>query len=266
MKYSIITINYNNQLGLKQTINSVVKQTCDDYEYIIIDGGSTDGSVNIIRDYEDVIDYWVSEKDHGIYHAMNKGVAKAHGEYCLFLNSGDEFYNNTVMQEIYSLKMDEDIIVGKVVMDNNHHIISPPPVSGELTLYHLYSGAIPHQGSFIKTDLLRKYPYDESLKISSDWRFFVQTLILDNCSIRYLDIYVSKYNMDGISSTNPELMRHEKDIILSKLFPPRILADYRQMKESECLTQTITPQLRHHYRIDRFLFKLGLLILNFVKK
>jgi glycosyltransferase involved in cell wall biosynthesis len=89
MKLSVITINYNNAIGLRKTIESVVNQTFRDYEYIIIDGGSTDGSVDVIKEYADKIDYWVSEPDKGIYNAMNKGVAAAHGEYTNFLNSGD---------------------------------------------------------------------------------------------------------------------------------------------------------------------------------
>ena len=93
MLFSIITINYNNSEGLRQTIDSVVSQTYHEYEYIVIDGGSTDGSVDIIGFFSDKVDYWVSEKDRGIYHAMNKGVAQAHGDYCIFMNSGDSFYN-----------------------------------------------------------------------------------------------------------------------------------------------------------------------------
>ena len=265
MKISVITINYNNVVGLVQTIGSVIGQTFHDSEYIVIDGGSTDESVSFIRTREDRIDYWISEKDNGIYHAMNKGVAQAHGDYCIFMNSGDCFYDPDVLKNVANLIDEEDIVVGKVVIDKNDSIISPPPISGELTLYHLYFGAIPHQGAFIKTDLLKKYPYDESLKISSDWKFFVQTLILDNCSIRYLDVFVACYDIEGLSSLNPKLMRHEKEEVLSSMFPPRVLADYQHMKASECLTQSLTIQLRRHYRIDQFLYKLGLLMLKFVK-
>ena len=90
-KISIITINYNNCEGLRRTIESVVNQTCRDFEYIIIDGGSTDGSVDVIKRYADNIDYWVSEPDKGIYNAMNKGIRMATGDYVQILNSGDMF-------------------------------------------------------------------------------------------------------------------------------------------------------------------------------
>ena len=89
MKLSVITINFNNRDGLRKTIESVVNQTYNDFEYIIIDGGSTDGSVDVIKEYADRIDYWVSEPDKGIYNAMNKGIDVAKGEYCIFMNSGD---------------------------------------------------------------------------------------------------------------------------------------------------------------------------------
>lgn len=262
MRYSVITINYNNCDGLHQTIDSVLGQTYKDFEYIVIDGGSTDGSVNVLKKNAASISYWVSERDNGIYHAMNKGIAQVHGDYCIFMNSGDYFYNNMVLEKVSSISSDEDIIVGKVSVSKHGVIISPLP-QGDLTLYHLYSGSIPHQGSFIRTNLLRKYPYDETLKISSDWKFFVQTMILDNCSVRFVDEYIAQYDLNGLSTDNPELMREEKEIVLNDLFPPRVLGDYRKMKASECLTQTLTPMLRNNYGIDKVLFKIGTFLLKF---
>ena len=252
MSFSVITINYNNSLGLKQTIESVTCQTNKDFEFIIIDGGSTDGSVDVIKEYENQITYWVSEKDYGIYNAINKGIVKAHGNYSIFMNSGDIFYDNNVLEKIAAINRDPDIIVGKVSKDNSDTIISPPP-NGNFTMYHLYSGANPHQGSFIRTALLQKYPYDENLKISADWKFFVQTLFLENCSIYYTNEHIAKYDTSGISSSNPQLMRKEKEEYLKTIFPPRVLADYRKMKDSECLTQSLTPLLRKNYKIDHIL-------------
>lgn len=265
MRFSVITINYNNVNGLRQTIESVVSQSLDSFEYIVIDGGSTDGSLNVIKENEKEIDYWISEKDHGIYNAMNKGVALAHGDYSIFMNSGDSFIDEYVLMNVSKVIAGEDIVVGKAIIDDLGHSISPPPANGVLTLYHLYSGSIPHQGAFIRTELLRKYPYDEKLKISSDWKFFVQTLILDNCSIRYIDLPVSRYDINGYSSSHPLLMKREKEQVLAELFPPRVLADYQHMKASECLTQTLTPRLRRHYSIDKILYRIGRFLLKFVK-
>lgn len=265
MKFSVITINYNNAAGLGHTIDSVISQTCIDFEFIVIDGGSTDSSIDIINSNAAKIDFWLSEKDSGIYNAMNKGINHANGDYCVFMNSGDCFFCDTVLETIIKSDSDADIIVGKVAIDEKGSIISPPPSSGKLTFYHLYSGAIPHQGAFIRTSLLRKYPYDETLKITADWKFFVQSLVFDNCSISFLDEYVAKYNLDGVSSSNPELMRHEKEQVMSSMFPIRVLEDYKRIKESECLTLTLAPTLKKHYRIDRLLYKLGKFLLKHLK-
>ena len=263
MRISVITINYNNGVGLRSTIDSVVGQKCNDFEYIVIDGGSTDSSLNVIKEYSHKIDYWVSEPDGGIYNAMNKGVAHAHGDYCIFLNSGDCFYNDVVLNRFMDYNATEDIVVGKLISQKTKKILFPSPQI--LSLYYLYSGTIPHQSSFIKTELLRKNPYDESLKIVSDWKFFLHALIIDNCSVRYVDDYVATFDMEGISTSNPEEMWKEKEQVLFSMFPARVLVDYKTMKTSECLTQTLTPQLRQHYRIDKFLYRLGNIILKLTK-
>ena len=264
MKFSVITINYNNAEGLRYTIESVISQTYADFEYIVIDGGSTDGSVDVIKSHDNRIDFWISENDNGIYHAMNKGVKHAHGDYCIFMNSGDCFISDTVLEIIYKSDSDADIIVGKVAIDEKGSIISPPPLFGKLTFYHLYSGAIPHQGALIRTSLLHKYPYDENLKIAADWKFFIQSLVFENCSISFFDEYVAMYNLDGVSSSNPELMSQEKELILSSMFPIRVLEDYKRIKESECLTLSLTPALKKHYRIDRLLYNLGKFLLRYL--
>lgn len=262
MKFTVITINYNNADGLRQTILSVVGQTCDDYEYVIIDGGSTDGSVEVIKEREDKISYWVSEKDGGIYNAMNKGVKAARGEYLIFMNSGDIFYDNKVLSDACLHIHDEDIIIGNVLASDTRTIISPPPPGGKLTMYHLYSGAIPHQGTFVKLALQQKHPFDETLKIAADWKFFLQSIIFDNCSVKYINVNVALYDTSGLSSQNPQAMREEKEKVLSECLPQRVIDDYRLMKESECLTQTLTPLLRNNYSVDKIIHKLATLLLN----
>ena len=264
MNLSIITVNFNDAEGLERTIKSVVSQTFRDYEFIIIDGGSTDGSVDVIKEFATDIDYWVSEKDRGIYHAMNKGVSHAHGDYCLFLNSGDSFCNDTVLNKIQDIGRNEEIIVGKVVSRDGQSPLFLPP-SRDISLYYLYSGTVPHQGAFIKTDLLRRMPYDENLKIVSDWKFFIEAIILNNCSIGYIDECIAKFDTTGVSTSNPGKMWKEKERVLSELFPPRVLADYQQMKASECLTQKLLPHLRQHYTIDKILYRICKYLLRFVK-
>ena len=264
MKTSIITVNYNDAIGLEGTIRSVIDQKNADYEYIVIDGGSTDESVEVISKYRDKINYWISEKDNGIYHAMNKGVAQVHGDYCMFLNSGDSFYHDSVLNHIQELGCDVDIIVGKVVSKNGHSQLFLPP-SREISLYYLFSGTVPHQGAFIRTDLLRRIPYDENLKIVSDWKFFLEAIVLNNCTVRYVDECIAKFDTTGVSTSNPDKMWKEKELVLSELFPPRVLVDYQQMKASECLTQKLTSQLRQHYTIDKLIYRICRFLLNFVK-
>lgn len=261
MKYSIITINYNNKEGLEKTIMSVLSQTTNDYQYIIIDGGSTDGSIDVIKRYADHIDYWVSEPDNGIYNAMNKGLNVTNGEYCLFLNSGDCLYDNNVLQRFNSYNSDKDIIIGRVFsLQTNSALFLPP--NRDLSLYHLFSSTVPHQGTFIKTSLQKKYPYDESLKIVADWKFFLVAIIMHNCSIEYTEFPVSKYDTGGISSTNSRATQEEKNRVLEQLFPPRLLADYLWLKNSECKTLSLMPEIKKHYRIDLLLYKIGKFLLK----
>lgn len=129
MKYSIITVNYNNKEGLRNTIESVIHQTYRDFEFIVIDGGSTDGSAEVLKEYDSQITYWVSEKDKGIYNAMNKGIAKATGDYLNFMNSGDCFYDEGVLGRVARVETDADFIVGRDYHSTKRHSKDTPPYS-----------------------------------------------------------------------------------------------------------------------------------------
>ena len=261
MKISIITINYNNAVGLKKTIDSVITQTYKDYEYIVIDGGSTDGSVDVIKRHAADISYWVSESDNGIYNAMNKGIKVANGDYCLFMNSGDCLYDSSVLQRFNTYNSDKDIIIGRVYSLQNNSSLFPPP-HRDISMYHMYASTVPHQGSFIKTTLQKKNLYDESLRIVADWKFFVQVIIIQNCTIEYTDFPVARYDTNGISTIDSETTWKEKERVLYELFPSRLLADYQWIKSSECKTQSITPLLKKNYGIDRILFTTGKILLK----
>lgn len=223
MKLSVITINYNNRDGLRKTIESVVNQTFKDFEYIVIDGGSTDGSVNVIKEYAGRIDYWISEPDKGIYNAMNKGIDVANGGYCLFLNSGDYFIRKSVLDECLPYLDGVDIVTGCVQVSYGDVWY----VHKSITLNLFYEGdSLNHPASFIKTCLLKKYHYDESLKIVSDWKFFIQTLIVDCCGLKPIDVIVSVFDANGISSVNVKRISQERDFVLKEMFPSRLLEDY----------------------------------------
>ncbi len=246
MKFSIITINYNNKAGLSNTIKSVINQSCKDYEYIIIDGNSTDGSVELIKKYARILSYWTSEKDKGIYHAMNKGIVQAHGDYCIFMNSGDCFHDNNVLNSLASYQ--EDIICGKMIkgdalIPSGHH---KPTIS----LVDLMRGSLPHQAMVIKRELLQKHPYDERYRILSDWKFSIETIIFDNCTFRNIDLIIADYDTNGISSNSNGLLPKERELILNELFPSRIIKDYEKITivddelidQAIKLTQTITAR------------------------
>ena len=215
MKLSIITINYNNKDGLEKTIKSVICQSFKDYEYIIIDGGSTDGSVEVIEKYKANINYWVSEKDNGIYHAMNKGVKVANGDYCLFMNSSDTIYKNTTLQEAFGLDFKEDIIYGHFMSEGKLRV----PVE-KITMLNLLTHTLGHQSTFIKRSLLNKNPYDENLKIVSDWKFFFQELIFNNVSYRRIDTIIADFDTNGVSMNNQDKLKKERDEELKRLLPP----------------------------------------------
>lgn len=223
IKVTVISINYNNCDGLRKTIESVVNQTCRDFEYIVIDGGSIDGSVDIIKENADKIDYWVSEPDNGIYNAMNKGIDIAKGEYCIFLNSGDSFYDYQTLSLSLSFLDGTDVVAGYAKLDTGE--IGSLPKS--ITLQSLYNHQQPcHQSSFIKTKLLKKYHYDETYKLVSDWKFFIQIFIYDNCKYKPIDVVISVYDTLGISSTNRTLIDEEHVKVLRDDFPQRIYDYY----------------------------------------
>lgn len=262
MRYSIITINYNNKNGLDKTIKSVLRQSFSEYEYIIIDGGSADGSVDIIKQYEDQITYWVSEKDKGIYHAMNKGVAQAHGEYCIFMNSGDCFHSTNVLNSIENYQ--EEIICGKVLKGNA--TIPSGHQKPTITLVDLMRTSLPHQALFIKRELLIKHPYDERYKIMSDWKFCTESLIFDNCSFRNIDLIVADYDTSGISTNSDGLLPKEKRFIIKELFPPRIIEDYQRFSpvDDELFDQSLllTKTVRARNLVKIF----SNFIIRFIKK
>ena len=231
MKLSVITINYNNSDGLRKTIESVVHQTCTDFEYIIIDGGSTDGSVDVIKEYAHRIDYWVSEPDKGIYNAMNKGIDVAKGEYCIFLNSGDMFHDNQSLSLSIPHLDGTDVIAGYAKLDSGEIVDLPK----EITLLSLYNHQQPcHQSSYIKTQLLKKYHYDEKYKLVSDWKFFIQIFVYDNSSYKPIDVVVSVYDTAGLSSINRQLIDDEHVCVLSEDFP-KMVYNYYLYNTSSCL-------------------------------
>lgn len=253
MKFSIITINYNNKDGLKATIESVVNQSNRDFEYIVIDGGSTDGSLEIIRQYADKIDYWVSEPDKGIYHAMNKGIKQAHGEYLNFMNSGDLFYDSDVLSKICPY-LTSDIVEGNLY-NLSMGKIPFRNMDIDYTMRFFYSSSLSHQACFIKKNLFQDTKYDENYKIISDWVFFIEVLVFQNRSYLYAPINIVKFEGNGISIALKSLNKDERFDYLNKKFPPRILADYEKYKDKDSPILDLIPLFNKTYRLHKFIYK-----------
>ena len=229
MKLSIITVNLNNADGLKKTIESVVMQTFSDYEYIIIDGGSTDGSVEIIKQYADKITYWVSEPDKGIYNAMNKGILQAKGEYCYFLNSGDWFIDKDGLEKLFGMNPDADIIYMNIEkkIGENKYIVK---YSSYITLFTFFIGGICHQAHFIKKILFNILgDYNEKYSTIADWEFLIRALIINQRSYKYYDITITHFDTNGISSSAYPISKQDREVVLKNYFP-MIYDDYSQYK------------------------------------
>ena len=256
MKLSVITINYNNLSGLRKTVDSVMSQTWRGFEWIIIDGGSTDGSKELIEQFHHYLSFWCSETDRGIFHAMNKGVGKAIGEYIIFMNSGDSFYDGNVLKKINSLHSDADIISGQAIRTDNNEMHFK---YNENLFMQLYLLSISHQGAFIRRSLLIKYPYDETLKTASDWKFWIQTIIWGQVKVERTDIIVARYDMTGISSAcnneDKDVVRKERNIVINEFFPELLRKELD--KYASLCRSPYTVYSSYLCKNNHFLFALG---------
>jgi len=256
MKLSIITINYNNAEGLERTLNSVLNQTYWEIEHIIVDGASTDNSVKVIKEYVRKVEsgesriksvIWSSEPDKGIYHAMNKGIRKASGEYIQILNSGDTLAADDVterMMDAMRLKIEDcrlknengiSILYGNMLKSYDGKKIINRDTCGngmytpESFLY-FYKGTLNHDCAYIRRDLFEKHGlYNEQMKICSDWEWYVRAIVLGGEKPVYTNIDVTIFDMNGVSESygkNAELIKKERCEYLEKILPATVLHDY----------------------------------------
>ena len=236
MKLSIITINRNNAAGLEKTMRSVADQTFKGFEYIVVDGASTDGSVEVIKELgaEIVHLQWVSEPDSGIYNAMNKGIRMASGDYIQILNSGDCLAADDVAEKMLKSleeKGSPSILYGNMVKcyPDGSRFVDKSFAGREITLLDMYRGTLNHDPAYIRRELFERYGYyDENLKIVSDWKWYLQAIIFGGEKPQYTDIEVTLFDMLGISETNKELNQSERRQVLGQLLPKAVLADYEQ--------------------------------------
>ncbi len=234
VKLSIITINYNNAAGLNKTLNSVVSQKNIEFEYLVIDGGSSDGSLAMIKTNESQINYWVSEPDKGIYDAMNKGIVKATGEYCLFLNSGDYLVDDTILSKVFSGHAEADILYGEILFDFGNKGKKMQERPSRLSTFHLFHDNIWHPASFIRRSLFTSIGlYNSSFKIAADYDFFLHAIGIKKVSTCYLPYVISVYDTTGLS-TKPEntiQVAFERKEIHKKYFQTEEIEYYENLRK-----------------------------------
>ena len=252
MILTIITVNLNNREGLEKTMNSVFGQTFKDFEYIIIDGGSTDGSEQVISQNQDRLAYWISETDSGIYQAMNKGIAIAKSEYLLFLNSGDFLVDPDTLGKVAPNLDSADIVFGdlRILHKGTYKDHSFPD---KLTFSYFIQKSLGHPAAFIKRELFDQVGrYDESMAICADWGFFIRAVGLYNATYLHIPMIISVFNTDGVSSLpkNHEMMYQERINLLKNDFSfcESDYESYLDLKENLTALRRSKP-----YKILKFL-------------
>jgi glycosyltransferase involved in cell wall biosynthesis len=198
---SVITVTYNRLGGLYETFSSVISQTYTNIEYIIIDGDSQDGTVNFLHQKDEMISYWVSEKDTGIYDAMNKGALAATGDWIIFMNSGDQFFSESTLAQVAThLDSSVDVVYGgftSIVVDRYQtRVFQRVPQKLSDIWHHIPTC---HQSIFVKTKLQVQFPFNTSFTWCADHDFLVR-LYVGACSFKELPMMISKFDVSDRQS------------------------------------------------------------------
>lgn len=214
IRFSVVTIVYNGEKEVERTIEAVLNQTYDNIEYIIVDGASKDGTMDIVRKYESKIAKIISEPDSGIYNAMNKGLKAATGDYIYFANSGDEIAAPNVLEIVADAISAEpewpDMVYGGYQeLRNGIRSEMIPSRSHKWAWYGMFAS---HQSTFCKLDTVRKYDlkFDESYKIAADYKFLISVVKYGKHFVK-IPISISLFDLSGISNTNQNLGLYEAD-------------------------------------------------------
>ena len=267
MKISIITVCKNAEKTIEKTINSVISQTYKNIEYIIIDGKSSDGTISIINKYINKISYFISEPDHGIYNAMNKGILKANGDYCFFINSDDYLYDNRILEKIFCIDYDYDIIYGDILVNYGYNRRLKLKKSPKKTSYYfLYNNSISHPAQFIKRSLfIRHGLYDETYKLAGDYEFQIRVIVKYNAKTCYLPYIISVYNHIGLSSQpgNFQIAYNESKKIQKKYFSEKLL---ELLEEHDKLEKLLIIRLLKKIKIKMYLKKIKTTFLQIITK
>ncbi len=220
---SIITINYNNYHGLQKTLNSIIDQNVFDFEWIVIDGGSTDGSKELLEKNTNLITYWVSELDRGIYNAMNKGIAVAKGMYLQFLNSGDILASKDVVKNFINRQNTEDVIYGNaIIVDKFGREQGKYNAPEFIKLSYFWSHSLNHQATFFNRRCFNSYKYNERNRIASDVELYMY-LLYQGFSFKKYDEYIVCYDNTGLST---KIKYGEFPSVVDNVLPLGVKADY----------------------------------------
>lgn len=253
-RLSIITINYNNKPGLVKTLLSLQNQTSNDYEFILVDGASEDGSMALLQSFSFPSFIGISEPDSGIYNAMNKGILKASGEFVLFLNSGDVLYDNNVIEKLLPMLRDSDVYYGDFYTSEG--VLRNGFDEQEVTFFALMDYTIHHSGcALIRRTLFHEYGlYDEALSIVSDWKWFLNSIGFGKASVEHLSVVISVFDTTGISSIEKDRLKLERAAVIEELVPPMIRRDYEKYYEllDSKLQQERSIRSSWPYRIGYF--------------
>lgn len=255
MKLSVITVCYNDKAGLVQTLNSVRNQTYKNFQYIVIDGGSTDGSAEMMNDNMHFISYGISEKDAGIYNAMNKGIKVAEGEYCLFLNAGDSLYACDTIEKTIPLLGNADFISGDTLCTFSDGRTTLWKAVNKVSVYLMAIYSLSHQATFIRTSMLKERPYREDLNIVSDWEQMFYELIIKDRTYKRIDINVCRFAQGGVSSANAALREEERQKVLDEHFSKKMQLDIAHPNLLVRIA-TLADEGSRYYRVLEFVVRI----------
>lgn len=229
---SIITVTRNDRAGLARTLASVRRQTLRDRESIVIDGASTDGTQDVIREHADVVGDWVSEKDSGIYDAMNKGIRRARGTYLVFMNGGDVFASDDALERFFAAgEPVEDILYSDALMEHEDGSTHPWETPPTLDWDYFMRTTLPHQSSAFRRELFdRVGAYELRFRMGGDYEFFLRAIVVRGATFRRVPVPLARQALGGFS-TKPEnfaLLREERQRVKQHVLSPMLLEHWER--------------------------------------
>lgn len=245
VRLSVITVCYNAVDSIERTIISVVSQKAVKIEYIIIDGGSKDGTITIVNKYRDNISCFISEPDKGIYDAMNKGIKNATGDWLLFMNAGDVFVTSDALHKLYNESTKDSsvrIVRGNIIRKYTNFSVRSTGVTSQFPgLMDMITNTFHHQSCLIQRSLFQEFGYySTDYKLCSDWKFFFDCVVIHHVKTRYINEDIAYFEMDGATSLNTKRNEDEQTAYLKSLFGDELyyllheLAVYRKCMLCRC--------------------------------